>query len=418
METPEVPKIKLDECSFCHKHKDEVKHLVAGDTTSICNECIDLCNEFIAEHDNAKSKKPKVEIKTVTPRNIKEYLDQYIIGQNEAKITMAVAVSNHYKRVNNPQVGDVELKKSNLLLLGPTGSGKTLMAETVATYLGVPFTIQDCTTFTEAGYIGEDVDSVLTRLLSAAGGDLKKASTGIVFLDEVDKLRSRQSSSGGRDVSGEGVQQALLKMLEGTDVMVTVPGAKKGMGEQVKMNTKNILFVVSGAFVGLDKIVAEDMKKGQPKIGFGSSEKPKADVLTNGTLRPEHLVKFGLIPEFVGRIPVSAVLHELDETQLMHVLTEPKNALVKQYQALFSMDNVDFEVSEDALRSIAKIAITKKTGARGLHTVMETKLTQVQYDLPDLKTKGAIKVYVGPNVFDNEEQPTVLYEDVIAVKNA
>jgi ATP-dependent Clp protease ATP-binding subunit ClpX len=411
METPEVPQVELENCSFCGKHKDEVKH------SSICDECIVLCSDFIEEHETKKTKKPKNDLSKVTPSKIKEYLDQYIIGQHDAKITMAVAVYNHYKRVNKPLVGEVELKKSNMLLLGPTGSGKTLMAETVAKYLGVPFTIQDCTTFTEAGYIGEDVDSVLTRLLAAAGGDLAKASTGIVFLDEVDKLRSRQSSSGGRDVSGEGVQQALLKMLEGTDVMVTIPGAKKGMGEQVKMSTKNILFVVSGAFVGLEKIVAEDLKKGQPKIGFGSVEKPKGDLLTNTTLRPEHLIKFGFLPEFVGRIPVAAVLHELDETQLMHVLTEPKNALVKQYQALFSIDEVDFEVSEEALRAIAKIAITKKTGARGLHTVMETKLTQVQFDLPDLKVKGATKVFVGSNVFDSEDQPTVMYDAIVA-KNA
>lgn len=393
-------------CSFCAKPKSEVDKLIAGDGANICNECLDIANQCVDEHRQKKrAKEEGTDISVITPSKIKAYLDEYIIGQEDAKVTMSVAVYNHYKRVNNPFVGDVELRKSNMLLLGPTGSGKTLMAETVAKFLGVPFVIADCTTLTEAGYIGEDVDSILTRLLAAAEGDIAKASRGIVFLDEVDKIRMKQSSSGGRDVSGEGVQQSLLKMLEGTIVMVTPPGVKKGMGEQVKMDTKNILFVVSGAFVGLDKIVAA----GKPKIGFGAGS-AKSVPLSHSDLQPEHLVKFGLIPEFVGRLPIAAVLQELDEQQLVHVLTKPKNCLVKQYQALFSLDKVELDVSDEALRSIAKIAITRKTGARGLHSVLESKLTKLQFELPDLRTRGATKVFLGPYVFEGEEQPIILFE--------
>jgi len=416
MDTQEVT--HTDICSFCGKDKDAVEHLIAGENVTICSECISVCNDFIDQHKaKTKAKKPKVDI-NVTPSKIKEYLDQYIVGQDEAKVTMAVAVYKHYKRVNKPKVNDVELKKANVLLLGPTGSGKTLMAETVARFLGVPFVIADCTTLTEAGYIGEDVDSVLTRLLAACNGDAEKAASGIVFLDEVDKLRARASASGGKDVSGEGVQQALLKMLEGTDVMVTVPGARKGMGEQVKINTKNILFVVSGAFVGLDKIVAQDLKKGTPKIGFGASPKEDEYVLSDSHLKPEHLTKYGLIPEFIGRIPVFAVLQELNEQQLVHVLTQPKDALVKQYQAEFSQDDVELEVSEEALRSIARIAISRKTGARGLHSVLEERLTRVQFDLPDLRANGASKVVIGPHVFDAGEQPEVVYGPNLVKVNA
>lgn len=403
-----------DTCTFCAKTKDEVEHLIAGETANICSECLELCNDFIADHER-KKRLGKTNIKSVTPSKIKAHLDDHMIGQDEAKMIMAVAVYNHYKRINTPKVGDVELKKANMLVLGPTGCGKTLMAESVAKFLGVPFVIQDCTTLTEAGYIGEDVDSVLTRLLAAAGGDVEKASYGIVFLDEADKLRSRPSASGGRDVSGEGVQQGLLKMLEGTDVMVTSPGARKGMGEQVKINTKNILFVVSGAFVGLDKIVRDDLRKGQSKIGFSDKSKlvDEDSVLSNSTLRPEHLVKFGLIPEFIGRIPVLAVLHELTEEQLVHVLTEPKDALVKQYQAQFSLDNVELAFADEALRTIAKIAISEKTGARGLHSVLEKKLTKVQFNLPDLRASGATKVVVGEQVFSGNLEPEVQYMKVL-----
>ena len=409
----ENPEHQEAHCSFCGKAQSEIDKLVAGEGANICDECLVLAVGFVEEHRRlARAKKDGTGSTQVSPSKIKQFLDQYIIGQEDAKIAMSVAVYNHYKRVNNPSVGDVELKKSNMLLLGPTGSGKTLMAETVARYLGVPFVIADCTTLTEAGYIGEDVDSILTRLLSASEGDLARAERGIVFLDEVDKLRSRPSASGGRDVSGEGVQQALLKILEGTDVMVTPPGQKRGMGEGVKMSTKNILFVVSGAFVGLDKIVADETRKG-PKIGFSGNATSKTVMpLSHTSLQPEHLVKFGLIPEFVGRIPVAAVLEELNEDQLVHVLTEPKNALVKQYQALFSLDKVDLQISSEALRSIARIAISRKTGARGLHSVLESKLTQLQFDLPDLHAAGATKVNLGPNVFDGEEQPFITYTEV------
>ncbi len=401
------PEVNTAHCYFCSKLKSEVDKLIAGQEGMICNVCVEHAFEFLNSIDEKAEEAEEDKPVNATPSEIKAYMDQYIIGQDDAKITMAVAVYNHYKRINSPEVDGIELKKSNVLLLGPTGCGKTLMAETIAKFLDVPFTIADCTSLTEAGYIGEDVETTLSRLLVAADGDLKRAGKGIVFLDEVDKIKSRAGNS--RDVSGEGVQQALLKMLEGTEVMITPPGMKKGMGCDVMIDTRNILFVISGAFVGLNKIVEDDEKKGKSKIGFGAS--PDKIAINKHTIRPEHLVRYGLIPELVGRVPVMAVLDELSEEQLVHVLTEPKNALVKQYKALFSLDHVDLEVSQAALFSIAKMAVARKTGARGLHSVMEAKLTKLQFNLPDLQKLGAIRVMIGDHVFDGDEEPEVEYSE-------
>jgi len=396
-------------CSFCNKSQHEVKKLVAGDKVFICDECIDICTNIMKE--TAQPSPPEVEEKVPpTPRKIHEFLDQYIVGQDDAKISVAVAVYNHFKRIANPVIDGVEIKKSNVLLLGPTGSGKTLIAETVARMLDVPFVIAECTSLTEAGYVGEDVESVLTRLMAAANGDIDKAQRGIIFLDEVDKLKAKPSASGGRDVSGEGVQQALLKMLEGAEMTCTAPGARKNQGETVKIDTTGILFIVSGAFVGLDKIVAEDLNKGSRSMGFSkvTSGNQKAMQLQTGQVTPDHLVKFGLIPEFVGRIPIIAVLKELDEDQLVHVLTDPKNAITKQYGALFGLDGVQLEISDDALRTIAKIAIKRETGARGLRGVLEERLTRVQYDLPEMAADGVTKIVLSPEVFSEGAKPVLV----------
>lgn len=395
---PEV--LALDEhCSFCTLAKDEVGLLVAGQEGMICSDCIEAASDFIQEK---RAEKKHSELLSITPSKLKAHLDEYIVGQEEAKIAMSVAVYTHYKRVSTPIVNGVTLRKSNVLLLGPTGCGKTLMAETIAKFLGVPFIIADCTSLTETGYVGEDVEGLMSRLLVAADGDLAAAQKGIVFLDEVDKIRAKESNT--KDVSGEGVQQCLLKMLEGSEVMVTPPGAKKGMGQEVPLDTRNILFVVSGAFVGLDKIIADDLK-GTKRIGLKRDTGEIAENITH-EVRPSHLQKYGLIPELVGRIPVTAVLDELSEDQLVHVLTEPKNSLVRQYAALFSLDDVDLEVEDAALRSIAKMAIEQKTGARGLQRVMEKRMTRLQFDLPELKKGGAQKIVLQADLFDKGGNPS------------
>lgn len=384
-------------CSFCQKNGNKVKMLIAGNGVYICSDCVDKCQDAIRKHTNEdfeenevteQESAPQKEEKH-TPRSIKEFLDQYVVGQDNAKMTMAVAAYNHYKRIDNPTVDEVELDKSNILLLGPTGSGKTLIAQSLARCLDVPCVIYDATNLTEAGYVGEDTDAIIARLLGAAKGNTKKAERGIVFIDEIDKKRGTKSSAGTRDVTGEGVQQALLRMLEGTEV--TIKGNNESKGQ--KVNTKNILFILSGAFVGMEQIL-----KGKKSIGFGGGD---AVDETMKTPKTEHLIKYGLIPELVGRLPIIAQLEALDEEQLIHVLTQPKNAVTKQYQALFKLDGVELEFSKDALQAIAGAAIKDNTGARGLRSALEGALTRVQYDLPDWVAGGLSRVVVSQGVGDD-----------------